>query len=294
MMGNYHRFIQTIPLERWVALFIIVIGLTIPSYAKKELESEHIIALREEIQILNLLTNLYLTPTQMHQLIPKIKQAEQERNRLQSYLKSNEAQTIAALNQLRAELIAGKDISPDTERKINSIQGQAKKELYTMKQRIDAIADEVRNILNPNQRVVLVEYVPCLIPAKDIRHPALVGQAENDERLEQMLLRIRKMPQPVYEKNRENIVDRFLEHKKLYLKPEELEQEKRQLLQVLDEAYRLNETDFTVKKSVLLARMKPIRKHPTSIEFERDRVKLFLLDPKLIPILESRLASIAK
>jgi hypothetical protein len=272
-------------------LFVILFGLVASGYAKKDFESDRIIELREEIQILNLLTNLYLSPSQMQQLIPKIQQAEAERNRLRSYLTAAESKAIDAMMQLRGELITGKEISPTTEKKVNAVQGPAKEELLVAKQRLDAIALEVKHILNPNQQVCLVEYVPCLIPAKDIRNPALVGQAANDARLEQTLERIRRVPAPIYVNAREKIADRFLEHKKLYLKKNEYEQEKVQLLKVFDEARTLSDLDYQVKKSELIARMKPPKKHPAGEEFELERIKQFLLSEKLLPILETRLAS---
>ncbi|MDI6783466.1 MAG: hypothetical protein QME64_05140, partial [bacterium] len=251
----------------------LLVSLTSASYAKKDFEADRVIELREEIQTLNLLTNLYLTPSQMQQLIPKIQHAEAEREQLQRYLTTNETRTIVAMERLRGELIAGKEISPDTEKKIGSVQAPAKEELYRHKERIDAIAREARNILNPNQRVVLIEYIPCLIPAKDIRNPALVGQAANDARLEQTLERIRKIPAPQYTEFREKIADRILEHKKLYLKKAELEQEKVQLMKVFDEARALSDLDYQVKKSELVARMKPPKKLPRGEEFELERVK---------------------
>jgi hypothetical protein len=154
------------------------------------------------------------------------------------------------------------------------------------------IAQEVQDILEGHQIYALEHFVPCVIPPQG---GARIGQAEDTTAAEGILARIRAIPAARFERNKEEIARRIVDHVKSHL-PRRFalaineEAEIATILSILEEARALSDVEFELQKTALVQQVKStyeLHQAPvdTCLKIERH-----LLDPRIIPLLEEKLA----
>ncbi len=289
-----------------VSLFILLpLFSTQEGHCAKVLEMREIFAgvsdLRREISLLNLINGLYLSPEQITQMLKILKKVEGKRGKYQSKAVSQAHQMEEILNEFREILGRNEEIDQDLIRRFR----RAKKRQQKLKDEYRSVLmpyqDQMQGVLNENQLALIDEFKPCIVPPQDTRNPVRVGQAAGDTRNEEKLLtRVRQMDDDVYQRRNPFLIGRLIERIErrvgLFSDEERVEEEGR-LSDIFKRARELSDVDFEARKGDLARELKePHEKALQSRHRKRrgdlDKLAKFLLDPKLIPILEKRLTQV--
>ena len=280
--------------------------LTGRGYCGGDLEVREIFAevydLHREISLLNLVNGLYLSPEQMNQMLPILRKVEATREEYQSRAVSQAHQTEEILKGIREIVARDEKIDGDLVREFR----RAKKKGEDLKEEFHgammAYQDEMKTVLNENQIALIDEFRPCIIPPRDTWDSVRVGQAFGDTRMgERFLTRVREMDENVYQRRKPLLIERHVgkveRHVGLFSDDERAEEESR-LADIFKRVRELSDLDFEAQKGDLARELKePQEKALQSPHRKRkgdlDKLGRFLLDPKLIPILEKRLAQVS-
>jgi len=209
--------------------------------------------LQREAQLLNLINGLELRASQMRFIIEKAQEAE----------------------KIRDELMNG------TDENIEEYQAE-----------MTRIAREVKVILEQHQVYALAHFVFCDIPAQD---EARIGQTDDAIATQEVLTHIRAIPDTKFERNKEEIARRIIEHLKSHLPGGFVlvineEEETARILSILDEARGLSDVEFELQKTDLAQQVLfayGLHESPVDICL---KIEQHLLDPRIIPLLEEKLA----
>jgi len=161
--------------------------------------------------------------------------------------------------------------------------------------------NEMKRVLNENQLALIDDFRPCIVPPQDIRNPVRVGQAIGDTRMEEKLLtRIRQMDENVYQRRNSLLIARLIERIErrvgLFSDEERVEEERR-VADIFKRTRGLSDLDFEARKDDLARELKePHEKALQDRHRKRrgdlDKLGKFLLDLRLIPILQKRLTQV--
>src|SRR3989338_2133550 len=153
---------------------------------------KQIAALREDINLLNLLNGLNLTDEQSSRVMNLATEARAVR---QGSLGEN-AQLLNEFKETLLTLKEGvmdKNWRPDPE--IEKKAGQLNHKLKELKEesftRLQVLEGEAKGVLTPGQLAIIEDYKPCLIPPKDLKSPTRAGQAFDTAPVERFLTRAR-------------------------------------------------------------------------------------------------------
>ena len=159
---------------------------------------------------------------------------------------------------------------------------------------ITRIAREVKVILEQHQIYALVHFVPCVIPPQD---EARIGQTDGATAAEEVLASIRAIPDAKFERNKEEIARRIIEHLKSHLPRGFIliineEEEAARILSILDEARGLSDVEFELQKTDLVQQVLfAYGLHESPVDTCL-KIEQHLFDPRIIPLLEEKLAPI--
>jgi hypothetical protein len=280
--------------------------LTRRGYCRGDLEVREIFAevndLRREINLINLVNGLYLSAEQMSQMLAILRKVEATRGEYQTKATSQVHEMEEILKELREILARNEEVDRGLIRKFH----RAKKRGEDLKEGFHSALmpyqDEMRGVLNGNQLALIEEFKPCIVPPHDVRNPVRIGQASGDTRMgERLLTRVRQMDESLYQGRKPRLIERYIErverHVGIFSDEERAEEESR-VADIFTRARELSDLDFDVQKGDLAQELKePHEKALQSRHRKRrgdlDKFGRFLLDPKLIPILEKRLTQVA-
>ncbi|MEK7821833.1 MAG: hypothetical protein AAB260_02195 [Planctomycetota bacterium] len=264
-------------------------------------EMKQIEALREDINLLNLLNGLNLTDEQSSRVMNLAAEARAVR---QGSLEEN----VQLLNEFKETLltlkegIMDKNWRPDPE--IEKKAGQLNHRLKELKEesftRLQALEGEAKGVLTPGQLAIIEDYKPCLIPPKDLKSPTRAGQAFDTAPVERFLTRARSIPAERYARARDTLTEEFLDRLEKHLGPLPDKTAKREeVLRVIEEARTMTDEEFALEKEDMASKLAP-KPEADSRRGQRpafgihghgmDKVGRFLLNERIIPILEKRLA----
>ena len=247
----------------------------------------------QDIRLLNLINGLELDKAQMEFIIAKAEEATAVQTELVSGVNNGNPEFVQALtnlHELRTTLINGENIPQDLKKNAHHASQLTKAVTLEYRNRKSQLAVEIKGILEPHQLYCLENYKPCLIPPKE-------GAAGQENRLaaeQRQLTRIRQLPAPAFEKNRDRVVEAVFSYMKMrlphgYIMDEEAEKE--WLMSLFVEARSMSDVDFSLAKAELAEQLKSrhtLSKPPIDITVKIER---FLLDPNIIPLLKSKLSA---
>jgi len=258
--------------------------------------------LHREITLHNLLNGLYLSPEQMTQMLAVLRKAEGIRGEYQTKAVSQARRMEEILKGIREIVARDEEIDGELVREFR----RAKKRWEDLKEEFHgsmmSYQDEIKGVLNENQLTLIDEFRPCIIPPRDTRNGARIGQASGDTRMgERFLTRVRRMDEKVYHRRKPLLIGRHIErverHVGLFADEERTEEERR-VADIFERARELSDVEFEAQKGDLARELKePHEKAMQSRRRKRrgdlDTLGKFLLDPNLIPILEGRLTLVS-
>ena len=258
--------------------------------------------LRREISLHNLVNGLYLSHEQMTQMLGALRKVEGIRAEYHSKAISQARQMEKILNKINEIVARNEEIDGELVRNFHS----AKKKMEDVKEEFHnammPYQDEMEGILNENQIALIGEFKPCVIPPQDTFDSARVGQAAGDTHMgERLLTRIRQMEEKAYQRRKPLLIELHIErverHVGLFSDEERAEEESR-ISDILERARALSDVDFEAQKGNLAWEFKEPHEKAIQSRHRRrkgdlDKLGRFLLDPKLIPILENRLTLVS-
>lgn len=117
-----------------------------------------------------------------------------------------------------------------------------------------------------------------------------IGQVWSHKGIERTLLRIRELPQDVYNRRKENIINSLLirvQKKMPGMSKEDIQEYHDRIAGFLDEVRNMNDTDFMIKRDTLLKDYKEKlgfipKKKPTP----QQKIKRFLLSEEALKVLK--------
>ena len=247
--------------------------------------------LQREVQLLNLINGLELSADQMRFVLEKAQEAQAIRDELRDKADGNVEETVAVLSELRATLMQGETIADSSTERWFSIHGKNLELREEYQAEMTRIAQEVQAILEGHQIYALEHFVPCVIPPQG---GARIGQAEDTTAAEGLLARIRAIPTARFERYKEEIARRIVEHLKSHL-PRGFglaineETEIARILSILEEARGLSDVEFELQKTDLVQQVKSAYELPQAPVDTCLKIERHLLDSRIIPLLEEKL-----
>ncbi len=248
--------------------------------------------LQREVQLLNLLNGLELRESQMRFILEKAQEAEDIRDELLNRADENTEETVAVLTELRATLMQGENVADSSRERWFSIHSENQELRAEYEAEMTRIAQEVKVVLESHQIYALEHFVPCVIPPAG---EARIGQAEDTTAGEEILARIRAMPDARFERSKEEIARRIMERLKSHLPRVAIlvineDEETVRILSILDEARSLSDVEFELQKTDLVQQVAfayELSQASTDINL---KIQRHLLNPTIIPLLEEKLA----
>ena len=248
--------------------------------------------LRRDVQLLNLINGLDLSAEQMQFILDRAREAEAVRAEIKSRAQGNAVATSQVLSELRETLMRGEVISSELRDEFFSVERENHALKEEWEQEMARLVLEVEGNLEGHQLYALEHYVPCVIPPEG---EARIGQAEDTHAGERLLQRIRDIPADQFEARKQKIAQRVLERVLARLPKSQAlaldqEEETEWILCFLEKVRGLEEMTFAAEKAELIEEVKSRYASPgvpvdVSVKIERH-----LLDPRIIPLLEEKLA----
>lgn len=272
-----------------VSFIIGVFSMTPPptesarSYSESEIRE-----MMRDIQTLNLINGLNLSQEQMQELLPIAREVKQRKDKIKATFDRKNNEIYGLLKEMKSQLMSKSDITDDLKRRYHRTEGEIKKQRVDFDERKKDLNKKISGILNDNQRVVLKEYHPCVVPVRSIANPERIGQAGGGEHFQKMLSRIRQIPADRYPQIKQKILARAKEKVKMHIRDDkEREDAIKNLSAAMDKARSLSDEEFEMKKGEIASNIKPERKKSRNIE--QEFIGRYLLNPNLVSILEHKM-----
>ena len=219
-----------------------------------------LLQLRQEINCLNLINGLNLTRDQIEKILALADEQKETRLRYGKRAESEGRDMLRTFTELKSVLEAGQSIPEEMARKVHTLDRRNLIARNRVAEDLGKTRRKLDGILTDAQFKVVENFKPCIIPPQDLRNPVRAGQASESPRGEHMLRRMRDMPDHVYRRAREHMVDRHMRfaqegHGK-YTKSEATKEKKR-IQKLMDQVRAMSEVDFEMKKSELSEQLKP-------------------------------------
>lgn len=260
--------------------------------------------MKADINLLNLMNGLHLDREQLAAVGKAARGCVAPKARVE-----DDAERTAALREARDALLRAEPVPAAVRTKL---QGDAEKRGWGYVAARRREAEEARakgvealvDVLSPEQGEVIRTYAPCLVPPMNLRDPVRAGQANDTEALEALVDRLRKVDlsgDPRAE------ADRIVQSIELHdgkLPAAERNARLSLVLCVAREAQALDDVTYAARRAELAQRLRPIDRMETLKErllmldgeekVIRGKIAAFLLDPRIVPLCEDRIARLAK
>ena len=295
-----------------------------PAPVKAKLLAVQVEELKEDISTINLLNGLRLTRQQSEVTLDLARQAKQARGYFtgsgpQNSLKAradftkNGSQdildllekTAAAFETFKAEDLKGEPPRGAISKNAASMERQIKdnnqitqllqsvraaphqnKDNKTQ-QRLAELDGKLNRTLTDGQKEIVKTFKACLIPPADLRDPVRAGEAASAGAVKK-LQEFRALSQENWNARKDALAAKEADPRGK-LNENELAAEKSRILNLAEKARKLSDTDFELQKTDLAAQLKPDKKPAHSGELSW--AAHWLLAPRVIPLLEARLAA---
>ncbi|RKX71178.1 hypothetical protein DRP53_02565 [candidate division WOR-3 bacterium] len=242
------------------------------------------LSLSNEIRIINLLNGLELDRAQKERIIALATSAQKLHREYESEKEGLEAEIEPLLQELKEVLIEHDPIPSHLRKSIHRVEEKLIRLRAEYHSRLDSLAQLLTECLRPEQIYVIETYQPCLIPPPG---EAKIGQSEKPLGIYHLLDRIRKMPEPVYQRNRDRIIERVAERIVLHAPPwQKLDQKllKREIGKIFDRTRSLTPLEYSIQREELAEYLKGFTHRPGS-DLE-PKIRKFLLSEEVIDLLK--------
>ena len=240
----------------------------------------------QEIKIINLLNGLEFSESQMIYILNKAKEAENLKNEFYLKMNNQSSEYLLILNQYKERNIAQSSISPELGKNIINMETQFQTLKIQYSATIDRLSTDIEAILDGHQQYQLEQYIPCLIPPPG---ETRIGQSATPTGIIKQLQRLRDLPDWLYEQKKSIIAEKTLEKLKHHqIKNTEFDEkiERKRILDLFDEIRGLTDIEFALNKQTYAEQLKPANNSKNLKITLSAKIKRFLLDPAIIPIID--------
>ena len=271
-------------------LIFILLGLTNLYASDNRNNISDLAKLNHEIVLLNLINGLYLSDQQVGSLILTIEEAQKVKQNFKEELYQHKTEFESILLNLKETLLQDKQISEILTKQILQVQKQQYELKDLQGEKLIALQEKVREILSPNQLILIEEFKPCTIPPKKGR----IGQSVDmdSERLVGLLERIRKMPSYRYDRVKDRLIEIHMEKIEKFIKKfseSERQEYQQKILNTYDQARKLSDKEFLIQKNILAQKLIPATNTKVTLKkYQLDKVGKFFLDETLLNILKEK------
>ncbi len=248
-------------------------------------------ALHRDVILLNLVNGLYLTPEQARTLIDKIEDAEKVRGNFQSAMEKISSEFETTLETVRNVLLDGDEVPDVLKKRVHQVQQKRHRLEDNQGSALNRLENEVEDLLTPNQLHVIADYKPCIVPPAQGK----IGQSVETaaEGIVRAMTRFRRMSPNQYRMAKEMFVDIHLKKVSRVVGFENdtaSDDYQKMVSETLDFSRSLSDKEFLIQKAGLAQSLIPekMKSHKRKSN-QLGRTGRFLLDPALIPLLESTL-----
>ena len=259
----------------------------LPEFSREKLGKTE--ELRREIRVLNLMNGLDLTQEQMEIILMSAREYQGLMARFEHILLNSQDEMEVVLEEIRSYLRKDREIPPQAVQEYHRLDRESREERSKIQEKMKGLAREVEGCLEPHQLYQLREFVPCIIPPKGEKR---IGQARDYRGLTRGLERIRRVPSPVYQQRREEIVERTLDGLKLHASPfsdMDDEEMRSHVETIYDDVRSLEDAELEIQKESLAEKLiSPFKPEIPSDNIIR-KIAGLLLSEEVITVLEERL-----
>lgn len=263
--------------------FFTIVTLLFASLNAKS--TERVKDLVKEVKILNLLNGFEISEEQKSTIGKRIREIEKIQDRFEKTIENDAEIFEAGLEKTIEILEEGKKLPPSLKKDISTYNKEVKELHREKEEEIINIVKKVEEILQPQQIQLLKDFIPCLIPPPG---EARVGQSGSPHGIVKHLEKIRELPENIYSRERENIIEIALKKKKENspLQEEFDEDEEREMIcSILERTRTMGDVDFALKKNELAEEFKGEKKKRDSEKDILHKIRNFLLDPIVLKYL---------
>ncbi len=253
--------------------------------------------LRTDINTLNLINGLHLSQEQMVRLREV---ARCLRELWEMPPKELEPTALSALTEtlqaMKRFLQNGREVPPSLLHRAAQLARELRLLPPPPPTELRNLARQVADFLTDEQKQVLADYKPCLIPPKNLKDPVRVGQAPNLSGVLKALERLRQIPPLVYQRQKVEIVERLakqIEARGGTYPPEERPAFLKRLTELVDRVRHLSAVEFALQAEQLANEFRLLHRKDALEEqlkaLTADRAEEALLDKIVNNLLHPRL-----
>jgi hypothetical protein len=261
---------------------------SVPLPPVESLSTAKYITAEMDVQVMNLVNTLYLSPQQTRVLIGLQEKAVKEYGTLRARRLENVKASLPVLTKVRDAYAQGAT-SPNllTEQMLSFTTADAA--IAKEEAKLDAVyLVALKQQLTENQVAMVANFVPCTVPVQSLTNPERVGQASDNTGLERSLAKLRDTPERQLQRAiadlQNSIVDTF-KHK--HRSPAEAESVAALIPEMAAEIRLMDDTEFAMKKTELAEKL-AVPEYTAAGAALDARIVYYLLAPNLTPILKSR------
>ena len=262
--------------------------------------------LKADINLLNLMNGLHLDREQLRAIGKAARGCRPETREARG---EEDAPRLDALRDAYAALRSGEAVPAAVRAKLQS-DAEKRGSGYLAARRREAEEARAKGIetvveaLSPEQGEVIRTYAPCLVPPRNLRDPVRAGQANDTEALESLVDRLRTLDLSGEPHAAADRVVKAIELHDGTLPAAERSARLALVVDVAREAQSLDDVGYAARRAELALRLRPIDRMETLkerlLELEgeekviREKICAFLLDPRIVPLVEDRLERLGK
>jgi len=271
-------------------LIFILLCLTNLSASDNKNNISDLAKLNHEIVLLNLINGLYLSDQQVESLILTIEEAQKVKQDFNEVLYQHKTELESILLNLKETLLQDKQISEILTNQILQMNKQQHELKDLQGEKLIELQENVKEILSPNQLILIEEFKPCTIPPKKGR----IGQSLDmeSERSVGLLERIREMPSYRYNRVKDRLVEIHMDKIEKFIKKfseSERQEYQQKILNTYDQARKLSDKEFLIQKNILAQKLIPESDTKVTLKkYQLDKVGKFFLDETLLNILKEK------
>lgn len=271
--------------------------------------------LEADINLLNLINGLHLTQDQIKAILKAARRVEKD---LAPLAKGpcdepkDLKEELKILKAVRDSLVKGKKAPTTLKARYDVLEERRHKRCVgklgpKVQEKVQESVERVQAALTPAQKDILSTYKPCLIPPKNLKDPVRVGQAKDTGPMQRYLDEVRGLPDDIYENYIDKIAANVVQESERHVGAMKEEERKRFLERVVDISNRvrkMSDVEFALEKDALAEELAPedqaevLRAKLADMGVARfqmeGKITHFLLNPRIIPILEDRLVRMKK
>jgi hypothetical protein len=272
-------------------LIFIFFGLSFAQSQEKDLQE--VKEVKEDIQIINLLNGLDLNKEQMEFIINKAQEAQAIRNEISSRINACKSEMVKTYAAIKEEVATGRVTVQEEEKKAHAkLKHDIEKMGNSLKEKTDALAQEIGAKLEQFQLIALDNYKACIVP---IMTKGRIGQSDADTATVKILERVKTAPDAKYIRVKNKFLERLIDKVKEKAPPGfQIDEAKirSDITEAFDKIRNMDDVDFQIDKTSIAQNLNDKIFPPQSPMSRNDKIKKFLLSENVMPILEDRLSKI--